>query len=118
MQPDRTTKRENRDGASNATKHAHETRERLPIRQSTPAGSNASESVGADVWIAGSLQPNSYPDIATNHYLWSVRRGRRGGRIAYSFVRGKLPRNIDPRSRARGIGGSHGSRKFIGGACA
>jgi len=37
MQPDRAAKRENRDGASYATKHSHETRERLPIRQSTPS---------------------------------------------------------------------------------
>jgi hypothetical protein len=34
MQSDRAAKREDRDGASNATKHAHETRERLPLRQS------------------------------------------------------------------------------------
>jgi len=36
MQPDRAAKREDRDGASNATNHAHETRDRLSIRQSSP----------------------------------------------------------------------------------
>jgi len=40
MQTDRATKRENRDGANYATKHAPETREPLPIRQSTAPGSN------------------------------------------------------------------------------
>jgi hypothetical protein len=62
---------------------------------------NFDESVAADAWITWTLQPNSYPDIATNHYLRSVRRGHRGGGIAYSTVRGELPRNIDPQSRAR-----------------
>src|SRR5205814_10452657 len=52
-------------------------------------GPNFDESVAADAWITWSLQPNSYPDIATNHYLWFVRRGHRGGGIAYSIVRGK-----------------------------
>src|SRR4029077_5278948 len=42
MQPDRAAKRDSHDDASHATVHVHETRERLPIRQSTPAGSNAS----------------------------------------------------------------------------
>ena len=42
-----------------------------------------------NAWITWSLQPNTYPDIATNHYLWFVRRGHRGGGIAYSIVRGK-----------------------------
>src|SRR4029077_19107074 len=68
-----------------------------------------------DVWIARSLQPDSYPDIAANHLLWSVRRGHRGGWIARSIVRGELARNIDSRSRARGIGSSHLPRHFIGG---
>jgi hypothetical protein len=39
MQADRGAKREDRDRTSNATKHAHETRDRLPIRQSTSVGS-------------------------------------------------------------------------------
>ena len=35
MQPDRAAKRENRDGATNTTKHAHEISDALFIRQST-----------------------------------------------------------------------------------
>ena len=42
MQPDGAAKGENREGAGNATKHAHETRERLPMRQTIQAGSRKS----------------------------------------------------------------------------
>jgi hypothetical protein len=37
MQPDRAAKRENRDGATNATKHANEISDALFIRQSKQA---------------------------------------------------------------------------------
>ena len=37
MQPDRTAKRENREGAANAKKHAHEISDALFIRQSKQA---------------------------------------------------------------------------------